>query len=189
MQRQIVERAISGDHDAFSILARASIGRLYAVASLILRDGDRAQDAVQEALVSAWRDVRALRDPDAWDAWLNRLTVRACYRAARHHRRRDIVELHVMPDPEPVDGTDTSMSFAERDRLERHLGMLPVEQRAVIVLHFYLDQPLTEAAEILEIPAGTAKSRLHRGLETLREGLRAEQEAERAQTVARGRTA
>jgi RNA polymerase sigma-70 factor (ECF subfamily) len=189
MQREIVERAISGDHDAFSILATASIGRLYAVASLILRDGDRAQDAVQEALVSAWRDVRAIRDPDAWDAWLNRLTVRACYRAARHNRRRDVVELHVVPDPEPDDGFDASMSLAERDRLERHLGLLPVEQRAVIVLHFYVDLPLTEAAEILDIPAGTAKSRLHRGLETLRDGLRAEEEAEQAQAMARGRTA
>jgi RNA polymerase sigma-70 factor (ECF subfamily) len=189
MQRQIVEQAISGDHDAFSILARASIGRLYAVASLILRDGDRAQDAVQEALVSAWRDVRAIRDPDAWDAWLNRLTVRACYRAARNYRRRDVVELHVMPDPEPADLVDASMTLAERDRLERHLGLLPVEQRAVIVLHFYVDLPLTEAAEILDIPAGTAKSRLHRGLETLREGLRAEQEVEQAQAIARGRTA
>jgi DNA-binding beta-propeller fold protein YncE len=81
MQRELVERAISGDHDAFSVLARASIGRLYSIATLILRDGDRAQDAVQDALVSAWRDVRAIRDPDAWDAWLHRLTVRACYRA------------------------------------------------------------------------------------------------------------
>jgi RNA polymerase sigma-70 factor (ECF subfamily) len=189
MQRQIVEQAIAGDHDAFSVLARASIARLYAVASLILRDGDRAQDAVQEALVSAWRDVRAIRDPDAWDAWLNRLTVRACYRAARHHRRRDVVELHVMPDPEPIDGVDSSMSLAERDRLERHLGLLPVEQRAVIVLHFYVDLPLTEAAEILDIPAGTAKSRLHRGLETLREALHAEHEAERAQAMVQGRTA
>ncbi len=80
MQRELVERARSGDREAFSALAAASISRLYAVANLILRDGDRAQDAVQEALVSAWRDVRALRDPDAWDAWLNRLTVRACYR-------------------------------------------------------------------------------------------------------------
>jgi RNA polymerase sigma-70 factor (ECF subfamily) len=168
MQRQLVERARSGDHDAFSDLATTSIGRLYAIATLILRDGDRAQDAVQEALVAAWRDVRALRDPDAWDAWLHRLTVRACTRLARKERRRDAVELHVTPNTDPMAPGDLALSLAERDRLERELGRLPIDQRTVMVLHFYLDLPLTEAAEILGIPAGTAKSRLHRGLATLR---------------------
>jgi len=62
MQEDLVVGAKSGDHEAFSELASASIGRLYAVATLILGDGDRAQDAVQEALVSAWKDMRALRD-------------------------------------------------------------------------------------------------------------------------------
>ena len=75
MTRELVRRAIEGDHDAFSSLVDASVDRLYAVATLILRDPDRAQDAVQEALMSAWKDVRALRDPDAWDAWLHRITV------------------------------------------------------------------------------------------------------------------
>ncbi len=168
MQRELVEQARSGDHDAFSVLARASIGRLYAVATLILRDSDRAQDAVQDALVSAWRDVRAIRDPDAWDAWLHRLTVRACYRVTRKERRRDLVELHVTPDQEPTEPGDISLRLAERDRLERELGRLPLDQRVVMVLHFYVDLPLAEAAVILDIPIGTAKSRLHRGLTTLR---------------------
>jgi RNA polymerase sigma-70 factor (ECF subfamily) len=168
MQRSLVERARSGDHDAFSDLARTSIGRLYAIATLILRDGDRAQDAVQEALVSAWRDVRSIRDPDAWDAWLHRLTVRACTRMARRERRRDLVEVHVTLDEDPMAPDDPAMGLAERDRLERELDRLPLEQRAVMVLHFFLDLPLTDAAEILDVPIGTAKSRLHRGLETLR---------------------
>ena len=147
MQRELVERARTGDRDAFSDLARASMDRQYAVATLILRDSDRAQDAVQEALVSAWRDMRALRDPDAWDAWLHRLTVRACYRLARKERRRNLVELHVVPDPEPARPYDLAMSVAERDRMERELDRLPIDQRAVMVLHFYLDLPLTEAAD------------------------------------------
>ena len=88
------------------VLVRASYPRLYGVANLILRDRDRAQDAVQDALVLAWRDIRALRDPDAWDAWLYRLTVRACYRAARTSRRRDVVELHVEPDRNRVGESD-----------------------------------------------------------------------------------
>ncbi len=131
---------------------RASLPRLYAIATLILRDQDRAQDAVQEALVLAWRHVRALRDPEAWDAWLYRTTVRACYRHARQQKRRDLVELHVEPDPERPGAVDLALSVVERDRLGRELGRLPIDQRAVMVLHFYLDLPLTEAAEILEIP-------------------------------------
>jgi DNA-directed RNA polymerase specialized sigma24 family protein len=109
-----VERAISGDHDAFSVLACASIGRLYSIATLILRDGDRAQHAVQDALVSVWRDVRAIRDPDAWDAWLHRLTVRACYRAARRERRRKVVELHGSPESF---GMPSGLEFDGEERL------------------------------------------------------------------------
>ena len=175
MQRDLVARAQAGDHDAFSVLVRASFPRLIGAARIILRDQDRAQDAVQETLVLAWRHVRALRDPDAWDAWLHRLTVRACYRSARTHRRRDVVELHVVPDREPATDTDAATTIVERDRLGREIGRLPLDQRVVLVMHFYLDLPLTEAAEILDIPVGTAKSRLHRGLETLREAMAAEQ--------------
>jgi RNA polymerase sigma-70 factor (ECF subfamily) len=174
MQRQLVDRAQAGDHDAFSVLVRASFPRLYGVANLILRDPDRAQDAVQEALVLAWRHIGALRDADAWDAWLHRLTVRACYRWARQVRRRNLVELHVVPDPEPEPAGDFSLSVAERDLIGRELGRLPIDQRAVMVLHFYLDLPLTEAAEILDIPVGTVKSRLNRGLGALRTSMSVE---------------
>src|SRR4051812_3940567 len=83
MQRALVERARNGDLDAFSQLAKAAFPRLGGVAYLILRDPDRAQDAVQDALLMAWRDLRALRDPDSWEAWLQRLTVRPCHKAAR----------------------------------------------------------------------------------------------------------
>jgi RNA polymerase sigma-70 factor (ECF subfamily) len=168
MQRELVVRARSGDRDAFTHLVRASMDRQYAVASLILGDGDRAQDAVQEALVSAWRHLRALRDPDAWDAWLNRMTVRACYLLVRADRRHSLFELRLVPDNDPAHPLDFSVSVAERDRMERELDRLPIDQRAVMVLHFYLDLPLTETADILDIPVGTAKSRLHYGLRTLR---------------------
>ncbi len=174
MRRETVERAISGDHDAFTELARASSNRLYALATLILRDGDRAQDAVQDALVSAWRDVRALRNPDAWDAWLHRLTVRACYKLAKKERRRSLVELHVMPDPMPDRSPDFTLSVVERDHLERELGRLTLDQRAVMVLHYYADLTLEQAAEILDVPVGTVKSRLHYGLRALRESMRDE---------------
>jgi RNA polymerase sigma-70 factor (ECF subfamily) len=187
MQRALVEQAQAGDHEAFAELARLAIGRLHAIAHLILRDGDRAQDAVQDALVSAWKDIRALREPDAWDAWLHRLTVRACYKLAQKERRRNLVELHVIPDPEPVRPFDVSTDVAEREHMEQELARLPIDQRVVMVLHFYLDLPLSEAAAILDIPIGTAKSRLSRGLDALRGSMR--DESGYAAPQARERTA
>ena len=97
MRRDLIQQAMAGDHDAYSELARGVIGRLYGAAMLILRDEARAQDATQEALVAAWRDLSALRDPDRFDAWIHRLLVRACYREARRSRRRWTVEMEVRP--------------------------------------------------------------------------------------------
>jgi RNA polymerase sigma factor (sigma-70 family) len=141
MQRALVERAMSGDHEAFAQLATASFPRLYGAARLILRDSELAQDAVQDALVLAWPRVRALRDPGAWDAWLHRLAVRACYRLARKRRRRTLVELHVTPDAETVGAPDASWEIAERDRLGRELDRIDLDQRVVIVLHHYSTSP------------------------------------------------
>ena len=174
MQRELVVRAKGGDHDAFTRLVDGSVDRLYTVANLILRDPDRAQDAVQEALVSAWQDLAVLREPDAWDAWLYRLTVWACYRHARRDRRRAVVELNAMPDAGVDHVADVALPLVERDRLERELGRLPVDQRAVIVTHFYLGFPLSETAEILGVPLGTTKSRLNRGLGALRDAFAAD---------------
>jgi RNA polymerase sigma-70 factor (ECF subfamily) len=174
MQRELVTRAKRGDHEAFTRLVDGSVDRLYTVANLILRDVDRAQDAVQEALVSAWRDLPALRDPEAWDAWLYRLTVRSCYRHARRHRRRTLLEYRSIRDAATDHIGDIAPPLIERDRLERELARLPLEQRAVIVTHFYLGYPISEVAEILRIPVGTAKSRLSRGLEALRDAITSE---------------
>jgi RNA polymerase sigma-70 factor (ECF subfamily) len=176
MQRELVDRAKQGDHDAFTRLVDGSVDRLYTVANLILHDADRAQDAVQDALVAAWRDLPALRQPDAWDAWLYRLTVWSCYRHAKRDRRRTTIELQVMPDAAIDHVADIALPLVERDRLERELGRLPVEQRAVIVTHFYLGCPISDVAEILGLAVGTAKSRLSRGLQAMRLALEAESE-------------
>jgi RNA polymerase sigma factor (sigma-70 family) len=169
----LVERARAGDHDAFAVLVTEALPRVYGAARLILRDPHRAEDAAQEALVLAWRHIAALRDPAAWDAWLYRLTVRACYRLGRSAGARHVTELDVRADREPA-GLDFTRAVAERERVLAALGELGVDQRAVVVLHFYLDLPLTQAAVVLGIPAGTAKSRLHRALETLRSTLGAD---------------
>lgn len=172
MQRELVERAIDGDHDAFAELVRCSISRLYATARLILRDEARAEDATQEALVSAWRDLSGLRDPACFDAWLHRLLVRACYREARRSRARRTVELQIAP-PDRSD-RDSGQALAERDELERGFRRLDTEQRAVLVLHYYLGLSLEEAAEALGVPAGTVKSRLHRAIQAMRAALDAD---------------
>lgn len=165
-QRGLVERARGGDHDAFAVLARASVARLDAVARLILRDPDLARDAVQEALVRAWRDLPGLRDPGSFDAWLHRLTVNASIDAVRKRRRR-VVEVELMPIHDPAI-PDESARIADRERLARAIERLEPEQRAVIVLHYYLGLSLQDAAATLGIPIGTAKSRLHRSLTALR---------------------
>ena len=100
MQRDLVERARKGDHDAFAVLAGATIGRLYAAARLILRDPDRAEDAVQETLVRCWRDLPTLRDVDRFDAWLHRLFLNACYAELRSAKRQSI-EVEIPRDPSP----------------------------------------------------------------------------------------
>jgi RNA polymerase sigma-70 factor (ECF subfamily) len=159
---------MGGDIDAYSELVRASHPRLFGVARLILGDSDRAHDAVQDALLLAWRHVRSLRDPEAWDAWLRRLTVRACYKVARAHKRRSLVELHLTVDQDSAAAPDAAMGVIDRDWLGRELDRLALDQRVVIVLHYYLDLPVSQVAEIVDIPYGTAASRLHRGLEAMR---------------------
>jgi len=171
----LVERARAGDHTAFAILVRNGFGRMYGAAKLILRDQYGAEDAVQEALLLAWRHVATIRDPDAWDVWMYRLTVRVCYRLARARGAREVHELHVRLD-RPAHVTDFAVALAERDRIMAALTDLPLEQRAVIVLHFYLDLSMVQAAAVLDVPVGTAKSRLHRGLESLRASLGEEPE-------------
>lgn len=173
MQRELVERARAGDLDAFAELAKVATPRLKSVAYLILRDRHRAEDAVQDALLAAWRGCRALRDPGAWDAWLRRLTVNSCYKLAGKEHKRSKVELHVTPDPGLAWTSDTEADVAEREWLLGELARLDIDRRTVLVLHYYLDLTLSEVAEILDIPYGTVTSRLHRGLEAMRSSINA----------------
>jgi RNA polymerase sigma-70 factor, ECF subfamily len=174
MQRDLVLLARAGDHEAFTALIGGAIDHLYAVARLIVRDDDRARDAVQDALLRAWTGLPGLHDPDRFDAWLHRLLVHACYRAAGLERSRRIVEIHV-----DVDGAsrDAQGSLALRDQLERGFLRLSPDQRAVLVLHYYLDLTDAAAAEALSIPVGTLKSRLNRATQALRAALQANERA------------
>lgn len=165
MHVELVERAKRGDREAFASLAAASADRCYALAYRILRDPHRAQDAAQQALLGAWRDLPTLRDIDRFDAWLHRLVVNACYVEARSERRW-VARVRVLR-AEPETG-DIARGVAARDELEGAFRQLSPEHRAVVVLHHHLGYQLNEIAETLGIPAGTARSRLHHAVKQLR---------------------
>lgn len=169
---ELVRRAMAGDLEAFTELARLWIDRLYVTARLIVRDDELAEDATQEALIAAWRDIAGLRDPDRFDSWIRSLLVHACYREARRGRRRRIIEAQVQPAA--AHWSEPAFGLAERDELERVLGRLTPEQRALVVLHYYLELPLHETALALRIPVGTVKSRLFRTHQQLRAALDAD---------------
>ena len=174
--RELVVRAREGDRTAFSELAAQSIGRLSAVARMILRDEYAAQDAVQEALIEAWRSLPSLRDPDRFEAWVRRLLVRACFKVLRRTKRVDTVEIRLTPADEPaIGGLERKLDI--HDQLERGLARLTADQRAVIVLVYYLDLPLADAAQALGTPVGTTKSRLSRATQALRAAVEADDRA------------
>jgi RNA polymerase sigma-70 factor (ECF subfamily) len=172
MDTDLVVRAQHGDEGAFASLAVAVGDRLHAVAHRILRDVDLAEDATQQALLSIWRDLPQLRDPARFDAWSYRLLVRACYAEARR-ARRSATNLRLLPAHEPV-GPDAMSTIVDRDQLERGFRRLSVEHRAVVVLHHYLDLSVPDVAEVLAIPAGTVRSRLHYAMRGLRAALNAD---------------
>lgn len=154
------------------MLAGEAIDRLYRVAYRILRDSEAARDATQQALLEAWRDLPTLRDSSRWEAWTYRIVVHACYRESRRERQLNAAIRFL-----PIRGAsfpDSAIAVADRDELERGFRQLPAAQRAVVVLHHYIGLPLTEVAEILGIPAGTARSRLHHATRRLRVALEAD---------------
>src|SRR4051794_40705134 len=164
-QVELVERASRGDRDAFDLLMTDAIDRLYAMARLIVRDADLAEDAVQEALIHSWRELPRLRDPQRFDAWLHRLLVNA---ATDQHRRRRRFQASIALVRSSGVERDFAIDVAARDELRVAFERLRVEHRAALVLHHYLGLSPTEIADTLGIPLGTAKSRLHYGAEAMR---------------------
>ncbi len=175
MDRVLVQQARRGDREAFTVLVHQVSDQLYSVAQRILRDPGLAEDALQNALVLAWRRLPKLRDPDRFEAWIHRILVHACYdESTRARRWNATVRVLPMDGPSTPDGAS---ALADRDELERAFRRLSIEQRAVFVLHHYLGLPLVEVAELLGVPAGTARSRLHYATAGLRDALTAEPES------------
>jgi RNA polymerase sigma-70 factor (ECF subfamily) len=168
VQDDLVRQAQEGNQAAFGSLIHGRMNHLYATAVLIVRNPELGQDAVQEALIRAWRDLPGLRDPGRLDAWLHRLLVRACYRVARTQRLRTVVEVPLSFDSDFMAPTRELDGVADRHDLERAFARLSQEHRAILVLAYYADLPLGDVAVALEIPVGTAKSRLSRATDAFR---------------------
>ena len=172
VDRAVIEQAMAGDHDAFARVAGGSIRSMYATARLIVRDDAAAEDATQEALVNAWRYLPSLRDPDRFEAWIYRLLVNACRTQLRRGGRHDVLEIDVTDRSR--DAGDPAATLADRDQLERGFRRLDADQRAVVILHYYRGYSVPEIAEIVGIPLGTAKSRIHRATNELRAAMDAD---------------
>ncbi|KOG38712.1 RNA polymerase sigma factor SigM [Streptomyces decoyicus] len=159
---------VKGDPDAFGEIVRRHRDRLWAVALRTLGDREEAADAVQDALVSAYRAAHTFRGQSAVTTWLHRITVNACLdraRKAASRRTSPVAEterLEQLLEPE-----ESAAAPAERQDLHRELlgalRTLPEEQRAALVLVDMQGYPVAEAAAILDIPTGTVKSRCARG--------------------------
>jgi len=175
VDRELVVAAQRGDQVAFIDLLRVRVDRLFAISRRILRDVDRAEDALQDALVIAWRDLPDLRDPDRFDFWIQRLLANMCIEHARRDRRR-YAKLQMLP----LDGQtapDEIAGVVDRDVVDRAFRRLRPEERAVLVLRHYLGYEPTVIAEVMGVPAGTIRSRLHHAHRAMRAAIEADARA------------
>ena len=184
MDRDLVERARAGDQEAFADLVHQVSDSLFGVARRILRDPGLAEDVLQNALVTIWRKLPHLREPERFDAWAFRILVNACYADASRNRRW-AATVRVLPVGR-ADQVDDYQAISDRDELERAFRRLPLDHRAVFVLHHHVGLPLVAVAETLGIPDGTARSRLHYATRALRAAFEAGQTPTKVQE---GRTA
>ena len=184
VDRDVVERARSGDQAAFADLVHQVSDTLLGVARRILRDPGLAEDVLQNALVTIWRKLPHLREVERFEAWAYRILVHACYAEAPRNRRwaSTIRVLHA----DVASGVDDIQMISDRDELEQAFRRLPLDQRAVFVLHHHLGLPLVAVAETLGIPDGTARSRLHYATRALRTAF---EQAQATQDLREGRLA
>ena len=184
MERQLVERARRGDREAYEALMRRKVAAMLRTALAVLGHEADAQDAVQDALLAAWRRLPSLREPDRFDAWLGRITINACRMALR--RRRGVREI-AMTDGEvlragtgatrdPADPATSGFDAASvsADAFDRAFGRLAIDKRAILVLHHLDGLSVAEIGALLGVPTGTVKSRLHHARLALERAIAAE---------------
>jgi RNA polymerase sigma-70 factor (ECF subfamily) len=159
----------------FMRLARRDLDRSYRLAGLILGDALEAEDAVQDALLRAWRSTASLRDVEGFQAWFDRILVNGC--RDRLRRRKTVRFIPLDPTMDPAAAGDPFRAIVERDALLAGLKALDPDERVVVVLHYWADLSLEHIADRIGAPIGTVKSRLHRARGVLRDQLSADPEA------------
>jgi RNA polymerase sigma-70 factor, ECF subfamily len=179
----LVRRACTGDATAFRVLVDTRIDRCYRLAWSILSNDADAADATQDAFVAAWRQLPRLRDPAAFDGWLNRIVANAALMARRHRVRLREVSVRPAypgdetPQPEPAQDprARTAMDdVVDNDAIGRAFDRLRPKDRMILVLHHVEERPVAEIARTLGIPIGTAKWRLHVARGALERAMEAE---------------
>jgi RNA polymerase sigma-70 factor, ECF subfamily len=161
--------------EAFTVLDDARLLQSYRVATLILRNRDEAEDATQEAIAKAWSAWGTLRDRDKFDAWFDRILVNVCRNRMRRARTLHVVTID---DAYELPAVDLHGATMARLSLEPAFDGLTPDQRIIVVLRFWRDLSIEQIAERLGIPTGTAKSRLHYALQTLRRAIESYEEAQ-----------
>jgi RNA polymerase sigma-70 factor (ECF subfamily) len=177
--RELIEQARRGDRAAYEQIVRRKVETVYRTARAILGNDADAEDATQDTLISAWRNIGSLRDADRFDAWLGRITVNACRLALRRRHSRAVVDLAEASETGITDHRTSGFEArtVTANAFDRAFNRLPVEQRAMLVLHHRDELPVAEVAARLGVPEGTVKSRLHAARTALdrslaREGVR-----------------
>jgi len=175
LDRELVEAARRGDRDAFETLLRQEVAGVYRMSVAILGSPADAEEATQDALLSAWRNLRSLRDTDRFDAWLGRIVLNTCRMVLR--RRRGLREISIDAEaPQPIEPATVAAGDPEAIAVgaivfDRAFERLSVEDRQLLTLAYADDRPLGEIGRLLDIPVGTVKSRLSRARRELARAL------------------
>jgi RNA polymerase sigma-70 factor (ECF subfamily) len=166
----LVGRAVRGDRGAFERLVQPHLVVALGAARLITGSESDAADAVQDALLASWQSLDCLRDPQLFAAWFRRIVIRSATRFVR--RRGHLVELDL--DIEAPGAPDSLEREFDRRQLGRAFARLDPKDRVVLTLHHYWQLPVAESAQLLGLPEGTVRSRVHHALKRLRAGYDAE---------------
>ena len=171
----LVARAQAGESTAFEALVRPRLARLLRLAISILGNDADARDAVQDSCIRAWRDVTRVRDADHFEAWLWQIAIDACRTARRGQRRVTVREIAIddvpIDDDHPGSRPSVDADLFAADAIRRAFGRLDPDKRAILVLHHVEDRSILDIAQLLRIPEGTAKWRLHAARMALEQAL------------------
>lgn len=166
---EAVRRAGLGDSAAFEVVVGPELEDLRRLATAIVLDRQIADDVVQESLVAAWQGLRRLRDPASFRTWVRRIVINRARNALRRPR-----SLRLVDAARPLEGdgvADPSRAWSDSVALEAAMRELTVDQRLCVALYYLEGRPVTDIADLLRIPAGTVKSRLHTARARLRKAL------------------